>query len=366
MADKDNHRLHADEPDARPLVSILAPAYNEAAIITPHLERLCQYMRGLENDYRWELIVVNDGSKDATGELADAFALTQPKVKVIHHLANRNLGGALQTGFQQAAGDYIVVMDIDLTYAEHHIGRMLEELRQADADIVVASPYMKGGKNVAVPFFRLLLSRVVNRLMRMTSTEKIHTFTGMVRAYRASFLRKLNLKSITYSINPEIIQKASILRGRIVEIPAELNWSAVKKAAPSRASSIRIWRGILAGLMSGFIFRPYMFFLSIGLILLLISSYIIAWIFIQTFAALPDIAAEGANLETRFGLAVSKVFSQRPYSFLVGGVCLIISFQFMGTGFLSLQNKRYFDELFHISTNLRKQHLLEEEKANKT
>lgn len=358
---KDSGAVHIDTSspslsaglDGKPMVSILAPAYNEQAIIVSNLERLCQYMKSLEAEFRWELIVVNDGSKDATGQLADEFAKSHPNVKVFHHQVNRNLGGALQTGFNKAAGDYIVVMDIDLTYSEGHIGLMLKELRQTDADIVVASPYMKGGKNIAVPFFRLMLSRVVNWLMRFMSTEEIHTFTGMVRAYKAGFLRKLNLKSITYSINPEIIHKASILRGRVIEIPAVLDWSFQEKVGKSRASSIRIWRGILAGLMSGFIFRPYMFFLSIGLVLFLISLYIILWIFLNTFAALPELAAEAVNLETRFGMAVSIVFNERPYSFLVGGVCLIIAFQFLGIGFLSLQSKRYFDELFHINTSIR-------------
>ncbi len=334
----------------RPLVSVVVPAYNESAIITPHLERLCRYMTQLEDNYRWEIIVVNDGSKDNTGELADTFAASHTNVSVCHHRVNRNLGGALQTGFQQASGDYIAVMDIDLTYSEDHIGRMLDKIRETEADIVVASPYMKGGKNIAVPFFRLLLSRVVNWLLRLMSTVDIHTFTGMVRLYNAGFLRNLNLKSITYSINPEIIHKAGIMRGRVVEIPAELDWSFQKKVGASRSSSIRIWQGILAGLMSGFIFRPYMFFLGIGMALFAVSMYIIIWIFALTFNVLPDFDPDLFNLETRFGMAVARIFSERPYSFLVGGVSLIISFQFLGIGFLSLQSKRYFDELFHLVT----------------
>jgi hypothetical protein len=108
--------------------------------------------------------------------------------------------------------------------------------------------------------------------------------------------------------------------------------------------------------MSGFIFRPYFFFMSIGLGLLLTASYIILWIFIHTFAALPEIPLDSGNFEYRFGMAVAKVFMERPYSFMVGGISLIVALQFLGIGFLSLQNKRYFDELFHFNTTLLRNH----------
>lgn len=350
----------------RPLVSVITPAYNEGAIIEENLERLCRYMAGLEDFYRWELIVVNDGSRDNTGELADAFAHSHPYVKVHHHRVNRNLGGALQTGFNIAKGDYVVVMDIDLTYSEDHIGRMLAKMQETDADVVIASPYMEGGQNTAVPRLRLLLSRGANRIMRMMSPTPVHTFTGMVRAYKGSFLKKLNLKSVTYSINPEIIHKAQILRAKIVEIPGHLDWSGQKQLGESRVSSIRIGNGIIAGLMSGFIFRPHMFFLSIGISLFLVALYIIAWIFIHTFNVLPEIAMEAGNMEDRFGMAVGVVFHERPYSFMVGGISLIVALQFLSIGFLSLQSKRYFDELFHISTTLLANQKKESAKENGT
>ncbi|MCB0570513.1 MAG: glycosyltransferase family 2 protein [Phaeodactylibacter sp.] len=346
---KENHAA-SESLMERPFVSIVVPAYNESAIIEENLQQICDYMQALEAQYLWELIVVNDGSKDNTGQLADAFAHGHGNVKVIHHIVNRNLGGALQTGFQAAKGDYVIVMDIDLTYSVGHIEKLMARILETDADMVIASPYMKGGKNTAVPRLRLLLSKVVNRMMRLMSPSKIHTYTGMVRVYKRSFLQNLNLKSITYSINPEIIFKGIILRARIEEIPAHLDWS--KQDKTGRVSSIRIFDGILAGLMSGFIFRPYFLFMGVGLALFLVSFYIILWIFIHTFSVLPEISLVAGNFEDRFGLAVARVFSERPYSFMVGGICLIISFQFLGIGFLSLQNKRYFDELFHINTSL--------------
>ena len=340
----------------RPLVSVITPAYNEAAIIEENLGILSRYMEDLEDRYDWEIVVVNDGSKDNTGPIADEIARKDPRIRVIHHEVNRNLGMALKTGFSHSHGDYMVVMDLDLSYAPEHIERMLDTCIQTSADVVVASPYMKGGKTTKVPFIRLALSKVVNRFMRFASGKRhIHTYTGMVRAYKREFIQSLNIKATTYAVNSEIIQKAELLRARVIEIPAHLDWTLQVAKGNTRTSSIRIFKGILMGLMSGFIFRPYMFFMLVGMLLFLISLYMIVWVFINTFAVYPELPVAMTGFEERFAAAVAQVFAERPYSIIVGGITLIISLQFLGIGFLSLQNKRYFDELFHINTTLLKQ-----------
>ncbi|GAB1452051.1 hypothetical protein MASR2M47_21070 [Draconibacterium sp.] len=80
--------------------------------------------------------------------------------------------------------------------------------------MVVASPYMKGGNVTAVPFGRKIMSKWVNRFMRMAAQDKYYTFTGMVRAYRAGFIKNVNLKTKDYEINPEIMYKAMILQSQ--------------------------------------------------------------------------------------------------------------------------------------------------------
>ncbi len=334
------------------LVSIILPAFNEAGVITKSLITLTEYLMTLESKFQWEILIINDGSTDQTGELAENFAKTRNDIFVIHHRVNRNLGGALRTGFKKASGDYIVVLDIDLSYSPDHIEMMVDELIESDAEVVVASPYMKGGTTTKVPFLRLLLSKTVNKIMRLASGIKIHTFTSMARAYKADFLKSLNLKSSTYSINPEIIQKATILRARIVEIPAHLDWSSQLMAGNTRTSSVRIYKGVLLGLMNSFIFRPYVLFMLTGIFLFLISMYVIVWIFYHTYLVFPEITVSSGLWNDRFSEAIALVFRDRPHAFFVGGFTLIIALQFIGIGFLSLQSKRYFDELFHLNSAL--------------
>ena len=337
-----------------PSVSIIIPCFNEEAILQKNLTKIHEYLSGLKNKFSWEIMIINDGSDDNTGEIAEETAKQLDKIRVIHHHRNLNLGTALKTGFANAKGQYIITFDLDMSYSPTHIPALVDEIVNKHADVVIASPYMPGGMVTAVPFFRRILSRWANRYISWTSRKKIYTFSGMVRAYRADFIKNLSLKATTFEVNYEIIYKAQILRAIIVEIPAKLDWSEQNKYKDKRKSGIKINSGILNGLVSGFIFRPYIFFFIPGIILLLVSIYVIVWIIINTLRIYPQITCAGHYIDDRFSLAVAQVFTDKPHAFLIGGFVLVIALLFLGIGFLSLQNKRYFDELFNINTNLLK------------
>ena len=336
-----------------PFISILLPAYNEEAIIERSLEIIISYLKSKEDKYSWEILIINDGSNDNTGLLADSLAKTNKQLRVIHHPVNLNLGRALQTGFKNAHGDIIVVLDIDLSYSVDHIEKLVDTQVLTNAEIVIASPYMKDGKVTKVPFVREVLSRTLNRFMRLVVREKCHTFTGMVRAYKSEFIKNLNLKTKDYEINPEILYKAMILRARIIEIPAHLDWSFQLNAGKKRTSGMRIFHSFFSGLMAAFIFRPYVFFLTFGSVLLILSLYMIVWIIINTFHVLPTIHIDPQYFDDRFSQAIGNVFQRRPHAFYVGGITLVSAIQVLSLGFLSLQNKRYFEELFHINSSIK-------------
>ncbi len=183
------------ENENKTFITVLLPCYNEEAILDSHVKKIQSYLKERASKYLWEILIINDGSKDKTGEIANALAEIINTVKVIHHPTNFNLGKALQTGFCNSKGEIIVVLDIDLSYAVEHIDLMVDKLIETTSDVVVASPYMKGGKVTAVPFFREAMSKIVNRFMRLAAQDKYYTFTGMVRAYRAEFIKTVNLKT---------------------------------------------------------------------------------------------------------------------------------------------------------------------------
>jgi glycosyltransferase involved in cell wall biosynthesis len=339
----------------KPFISIVVPCYNEEAILKSNLETIKKFLESRNFKYTWEIIVINDGSIDNTKEIAEEFAKQEDTVRVINHPINLNLGHAMQTGFCNSKGEIIVVLDVDLSYSVDYIEKLADKLIAESADIVIASPYMKGGKVTAVPFSRKIMSKWVNKFMSIAAQDKYYTFTGMVRAYRSSFIRTLNLKTKDYEINPEIIYKAMILRARIIEIPAHLDWTEQNKFADKRTSSLRVLRSFFSGIMSAFIFRPYIFFIAIGSVLMFLSLFELIWLLYDTILGMNYLIVHSANTEYVFSTSLLAQFQKNPQSFIVGGVTFIAAIQFLSLGFLSLQSKRYFEELFHLGTTLRKQ-----------
>ena len=333
-----------------PFISIVLPCYNEEAILSKNLDTVIEYLESKKEKYQWEVVLINDGSKDQTGKIADEYAKQYfNNVRTIHHPTNLNLGNALKTGFNNSKGDIIVVMDIDLSYSVDHIEKLVDKLVSTSSDIVIASPYMPGGKVSDVPFSRKIMSLWVNKFMRVAAQDKYHTYTGMVRAYRKDFINTVNLKTKDYEINPEILYKAMILRARIIEIPAHLDWTEQNKYKGKRTSSIRMLRGFFSGIMSSFIFRPYIFFLAIGAVLMLLSLYELVWLLVDTLSYI----SEAVGVIPTFSESLALQFRKNPQTFIVGGITFIAAIQFLSLGFLSLQSKRYFEELFHLGTSLK-------------
>ncbi len=353
-----------DESGAmRPLVSLVTPAYNEAAILEENLTLLCHHMAQLEKEFRWEVVIINDGSRDDTAQLADAFARRMPQVRVVHHLHNSGLGQALRTGFEHSQGDYIVTLDLDLSYSPEHIETLVRRMQKTGAQVVVASPYMSGGKVSNVPTFRRLLSVWANRFLSLADKGEISTLTGMVRAYDRNFVDSLHPRSMGMDINPEILHKAKLLNERVDEVPAHLHWrtspaaprSQVKAKPvgkpPRRKSSMKILRHTWSIFFYGFLFRPVMFFFLPSLLFLGLGLYSASWAAIHSWTAYQAlISAATPVLDPT--VAVAMAYQQAPHTFIIGGVLLMLGVQLFSLAVLAVQSKYYFEELFYLGTSV--------------
>jgi glycosyltransferase involved in cell wall biosynthesis len=339
----------------RPLVSLVVPAYNEGTIVQPHLAALCGYMERLESEYRWEIVFVNDGSTDETGKQAEEFARTRPNVRVLHHRHNFGMGQAFKFAFQHCRGDYVVTLDLDLTYAPGHIETLLSRLRETGAKVVVASPYMDGGRISNVPWLRRVLSVWANRFLSLMVKGHLSTLTGMVRAYDGPFLRTLSLRSLDGEINPEIIYKATLLKADIREVPGHLDWGEQQPDRVRRRTRItaKMVRHTLAVMLSGFLFRPVMFFILPGLALLAFSLFASSWAFIH-FLDHYRVLTQYPDFSRRASAAMAAAFALSPHTFVVGGIAGMLAVQLMSLGILALQSKSYFEEIFHLGTTMYK------------
>ena len=334
-----------------PLISLIVPAYNEAAVADVNLTTLCDYMNSLEERFRWELVLVDDGSTDSTGAILDRFAQSRDNVIVLHHHRNFGIGQALKYGFNRAHGDIIVTLDIDLSYSPDHIETMIDRMLATHARVVVASPYMRGGRISDIPWHRRVLSVWANRFLSAAAEGNLATLTGMVRAYDGDFVRSLNLRATGPEINSQIIHQALIMNARIEEVPAHLDWRPILGAPQRRRSSLRLVRHATGVMLSGFLFRPVVFFIAPGLASLALSIYAAFWATTHVVQQYHALARNGDHDITD---AVAAAFVQAPHTFVIGGIALMVAIQLMGLGVLALQSKHYFEELFYLGTSLQR------------
>ncbi len=175
---------------AKVIVSL--PAYNEEEALPEVLERIGEAFA--DSNLPYEVVIVDDGSSDATASIAEQMSLQMP-IHLIQHEQNEGLGRALRNGLREAvdrAGerDIIVTMDSDNTHPPGLINRMVQMIHEG-CDVVIASRFEHGGCSVGVPFERNILSlggRVIFTLM--FPTRGVRDYTSGYRAYRASVIRQ--------------------------------------------------------------------------------------------------------------------------------------------------------------------------------
>jgi glycosyltransferase involved in cell wall biosynthesis len=301
----------------------------------------------------WELLLVDDGSTDRTGEIMEEFARGRERVRVLHHRRNFGQGRALRTAFDQARGETIVTLDADLSYGPEYIFRLADALETHNVEIALASPYAAGGTVRNVPFYRHFLSRVGNLYLARMSHYRVSTSTCVVRAYRREVLDALSLTSDGMELQLEILMKAAMLNFRACEVPAELAWDTAKAkdADIRRVSKMRILRTIRLYLMLGWLQRPALLFVVVGLLLVVPGAYMALALLVRLLQGIGRHVGEGASQAV--SSALEDVFRQHTYSLAFCGAFLLIGFQLLIFAMVLLQNKFYFEELFRLGQNRR-------------
>jgi dolichol-phosphate mannosyltransferase len=223
-------------------ISIVMPVFNEAAGITPVLNRLAKHVATLTSRYEVEIILVDDGSNDGTHAALQRYSDANPDaVRVVRHDKNAGLVAAMRTGAEAARSETVVFLDADLSYEPEIVEPLVRARFLTNAKAALASPYMPGGRVANVPVGRLIASRGANWILTRCTGGRLHTLTGMVRAYeRETFLRLFDAP-ICGEFNTWAT--AVLLRaGHVVtEIPAALVWPPERAAAPSRLTPGQLW-----------------------------------------------------------------------------------------------------------------------------
>jgi dolichol-phosphate mannosyltransferase len=239
------------EGEVLPSASLVIPMYNESASAEVVLRRVLAYIHSSAATLgALEILVVDDGSADDTAAIVERVAADAPEVRLIRHGVNRGLEAALRTGYAASRAGRIVVLDADLSYApEITVAPLLSALESTGALMVLASPYMPGGKVGNVPPVRLAASRGANALLSLCVGGRIKTFTGMVRGFdRTTLLGILDGRESFGEFNAWLVAMYLSEGKPVVEVPAALVWPEERRKGVSRmtwAQFSRRARGVL-------------------------------------------------------------------------------------------------------------------------
>jgi dolichol-phosphate mannosyltransferase len=198
-------------------VLVVVPTYNEVE----NLERILQRLHVSVPSAH--VLVVDDGSPDGTGELAEKLAAPDPRVHVLHRTAKAGLGPAYVAGFRWARErgyDVVVEMDADGSHAPEQLPRLLTALDAAD--LVLGSRYVPGGEVADWPLHRLLLSRLGNRYTRWALRLPLADATGGYRAARGALIDALPFDDVAsqgYCFQVDWAWRAVRAGARVREVP---------------------------------------------------------------------------------------------------------------------------------------------------
>jgi len=197
---------------------VIIPTYNERENITRIIDLV------LYQDPSIDVLIIDDGSPDGTGQLADEIAAVNPRVNVIHRPSKMGLGTAYLAGFKwalQRSYAYILEMDADFSHDPAHLPQFLTSIQ--DADLVLGSRYREGRVTVVNwPVARLLLSYFANVYARVVTGLQLYDATGGFKCFRRSVLEAINLDDVRsngYAFQIEMSFRAWRRGFRIVEIP---------------------------------------------------------------------------------------------------------------------------------------------------
>ncbi len=200
-----------DKPDHRNVspLTVTVPIYNEQDNILPLYEKTRTALEALGRP--WELLLVNDGSRDASAQRLDELAAQDPRVTVVHLRRNYGQTAALMAGLDHARGEIIVPMDGDLQNDPADIGRLLAKL---DEGFDVVSGWRKDRQDHAIK--RNLPSRLANRLISTVSGVHLHDYGCSLKAYRRSVLEGVKLYGEMHRFVPVY---AAWNGARVAELP---------------------------------------------------------------------------------------------------------------------------------------------------
>lgn len=199
-----------------PLLSIIVPAYNEEIRLPAALERIEVFLS--QQEYSAEVLVIENGSRDRTLEIAQQAAARLPTFRAIHE-DQRGKGRAVKRGMLEARGEFRVICDVDLSVPIEEINRFIPP--QMDCDVVIASREASGAVRYNEPAFRHIVGRLFNAVVRILVMPGLQDTQCGFKCFRAAVVEDVFPRQVIdgWTFDVEVLFIARRLGYRIIEIP---------------------------------------------------------------------------------------------------------------------------------------------------
>lgn len=199
---------------AKASLSIIVPAYNEEKTIINVLDAILEY-----NPEVLEVIVVDDGSRDATASQVEAYAREHRKVRLIRQPRNMGKTEALKAGFAASSGEVVIIQDADLEYDPADIAAVIEPILQDKADVVYGSRFLVRRATRILYYRHYLANRFLTNLSNLFTDYNFSDVETCYKAFRGEIIRNMIISSRGFGFEIEVTAKVAKLKCRVYEVP---------------------------------------------------------------------------------------------------------------------------------------------------
>ncbi|RYG61895.1 MAG: glycosyltransferase [Alphaproteobacteria bacterium] len=254
------------------MISIVVPLYNEEESVPLLVKKIAEAMRARK--YVWELVAVNDGSRDGTEAALVKLEKTYPELKPVYLRRNYGQTAAMQAGFDHARGEVVVTLDGDLQNDPKDIPALLDRMDETGADIV--SGWRKDRQDHALK--NNLPSRIANRLLVKVTGLALHDSGCSLKAYRADLLKDLKIYGELHRFIPAVAMQYG---AKVEEVVVTHHARQFGESKYGVDKTIRVALDLIQlYFFQKFLHRPMHFFGYAGLVLMVPGSVLLAYLFV--------------------------------------------------------------------------------------